>query len=157
MFGLLGRAKVYLIMFAAFAVFAGVAYWYYQDSQAALKQYAENQAKLEVALATQTAATESLKADVKRMNSALTKLNREFTESRKIVSDLQIALTQDASGNVRDIGKNAIENPPAMEVELNKGTVEAFNCVEIISGNTGDYSEAEYFNCTNGTNANGVQ
>lgn len=153
---LLGKLKVYLIMFAAFAVFAGVAYWYYQDSQAAIKQYAENQAKLQVALEQQKAATASLMADVKSMNRTITKLNKDFAESRIIVSDLQTALTQDGNGNARDIGKNAIANPPAMEVELNKGTIEAFNCIEIISGNTGDYSEAEYFNCTNGTDTTGM-
>ena len=52
------KLKVYIIMFAAFAMFAGVAYWYYQDSQAALKQYAENQAKLETSLTIQKSATE---------------------------------------------------------------------------------------------------
>jgi len=143
-------------MFVAFSVFAGIAYWYYQDSQAALKQYAENQAKLEMALVTQKQATEALKADVARMNNTLTTLNREFIASRRVVADIQIALGKNSDGSIRDIGKNAIENPTAMEVELNKGTKEAFDCVEIISGKTGDYSEAEYFNCINGTDTDSM-
>lgn len=138
-------------MAAAFAMFAGIAYWYYKDTQEALKVYAQNQATLETALSTQKAATERLQSDIRRMGATLTKLNRDFEASRVIVSKIQNEL------DIRDIGKTAIVDPTAMEVELNKGTVEAFACIEILSGKTGDYSEAEYFNCTDGTTTNGLQ
>ena len=42
---MLAKLKVYIIMFAAFALFAGAAYWYYMDTQKALRTYAENQGK----------------------------------------------------------------------------------------------------------------
>mgnify|MGYP000492026073 CR=1 FL=1 len=40
-------------MFTAFAMFAGVAYWYYVDTQKALAVAAANQAKLETSLSIQ--------------------------------------------------------------------------------------------------------
>ena len=52
-----GKLKVYLIMFSAFAMFAGVAYWYYTDTQKALAAAAANQAKLETSLSIQKETT----------------------------------------------------------------------------------------------------
>ena len=62
---LIAKFKVYLIMALAFAAFAGVAYWYYTDTQKALRTYAENQGKLETALTSQKAVTESLQRDIR--------------------------------------------------------------------------------------------
>ena len=52
-------------MFTAFAMFAGVAYWYYTDTQKALAVAAANQAKLETSLSIQKETTASLQADIK--------------------------------------------------------------------------------------------
>jgi cell division protein FtsX len=62
--GIISRFRVYIIMIALFSAILGIFYWYYQDSQKALKQYAENQSKLEVALQTQIQVTEKLQQDL---------------------------------------------------------------------------------------------
>ena len=156
MIGLLSKARVYLIMFAAFATFAGVAYAYYKDTQSALQQYAENNATLEVALETQKAATVALQRDIKLMSTTLVGLNKDFEEARQRVSDLEKTFNESANGDKRDFGALAEAKPGLVERAVNKGTVEVFNCIEILSGKQGDYSEAEYINCTS-TDANGMQ
>ena len=72
---MLARLKVYIIMFAAFALFAGAAYWYYQDTQKALKTYAENQGKLESAIQTQAEANNALRNDIVKVQKAFTELS----------------------------------------------------------------------------------
>ena len=121
-------------MFAAFAMFAGVAYWYYQDSQAALKQYAENQAKLETSLTIQKSATESLQKSLKVMSETLTQLNEDFAESRQKTIELETMFNQDKQGNKRDFGELTIEAPDYIEGQINKGSDEVFRCVELLSG-----------------------
>lgn len=149
MIGLLSKARVYLIMFAAFATFAGVAYAYYKDTQSALQQYAENNATLEVALETQKAATVALKRDIELMSTTLVVLNKDFEEARQRVSDLEQTFNQSANGDKRDFGKLAESKPGLIERSVNTGTTEVFNCLEILSGKQGDYSESEYIDCTN--------
>ena len=51
-------------MSLAFCPSPGVAYWYYQDTQKALRVYAENPGKLQGAIQTQQAANEALRTDL---------------------------------------------------------------------------------------------
>ena len=157
MFKIMGKLKVYLIMFAAFSVFAGVAYWYYQDSQAALKQYADNQARLEEALQSQKSATASLKRDILVMGTTLNTLNDDFTASRQRVQDLESLLQRGTDGRSLNVGERAIEDPDYIEKEINIGTNEVFSCFEILSGNDTDENDPKYINCINTVTGNGVQ
>ena len=144
------KLKVYIIMFAAFAMFAGVAYWYYQDSQAALKQYAENQAKLETSLTIQKSATESLQKSLKVMSETLTQLNEDFAESRQKTIELETMFNQDKQGNKRDFGELTIEAPDYIEGQINKGSDEVFRCVELLSGQEakeGEADDKEFIDC----------
>ena len=137
-------------MFAAFAMFAGVAYWYYQDSQAALKQYAENQAKLETSLTIQKSATESLQKSLKVMSETLTQLNEDFAESRQKTIELETMFNQDKQGNKRDFGELTIEAPDYIEGQINKGSDEVFRCVELLSGQEakeGEADDKEFIDC----------
>jgi hypothetical protein len=155
------KLKVYIIMFAAFAMFAGVAYWYYQDSQAALKQYAENQAKLETSLTIQKSATESLQKSLKVMSETLTQLNEDFAESRQKTKELETMFNQDKQGNKRDFGELTIEAPGYIEGQINKGSDEVFRCVELLSGQEareGEADDKEFIDCIGSNNdANSLQ
>ena len=71
-------------MFAAFALFAGAAYWYYIDTQRALMVAAQNQAKLEISLDTQKQATQALQKDLVRMTASINKLNIDFNSRDKM-------------------------------------------------------------------------
>ena len=147
-----GRLKVYLIMFAAFAMFAGMAYWYYQDTQKALQTYAENQAKLQISLSTQKQATDSLQNNIKVMTETIRTLNDAFAESRENVKTLERQFNQSKDGSERDFGKLAIEKPAAIERAINKGTGEVFRCIELLSGQppkTGETDDKEYIDCLN--------
>ena len=66
MFGIFGRLKVYFIMFAAFAVFDRVAYWYYQNTQKQIIAYAKNQATLETSIELQKQTTLALQNDQRK-------------------------------------------------------------------------------------------
>lgn len=146
------KLKVYLIMFAAFAAFAGVAYWYYQDTQAALRTYAENQGKLEGAIKQQSAANESLRSDMANMQKAFTTLSEEFEEARKQVEDVEKLFEQGTDGRDMSVGERAIENPEYIEDVLNTGTTELFRCFEILTGAPlGDQdAQAKYVKCVDG-------
>ena len=146
------KLKVYLIMFAAFAAFAGVAYWYYQDTQAALRTYAENQGKLEGAIKQQSAANEALRSDMANMQKAFTTLSEEFEEARKQVKDVEKLFEKGTDGRDMSVGERAIENPEYIEDVLNTGTTELFRCFEILTGAPlGDQdAQAKYVKCVDG-------
>lgn len=157
MFGLVGKLKVYVIMFAGFAVFAGAFYWYYQDSQAALKQYAANNANLKVALEQQSLATESLRQDINKIQSAFNELNNKFNQSRQQVANLQDLLENGNDGRDLDLGDRAVESPEVIENILNQGTEELFNCFELITGNIGEVNDQEYVDCISTDKPNSLQ
>lgn len=148
MFFLAGKLKMYLIIGTLFATIVGAAYWYYKDTQAVLKQYAENNAKLEFALDTQTQATESLKRDIVLMTNTIADLNKEFEKARQRVAQLESTFNESANGESRDFGELAVAKPGLIEKIVNKGTDEVSACIEILSGNQGDYSDKERSNCT---------
>ena len=139
-------------MFAAFAAFAGVAYWYYVDTQKALRQYAENQGKLETAIETQAAANQALRADMANMQKAVTQLSEEFEEARQQVKDVEKLFEQGTDGRDMSVGERAVENPEYIEDVINTGTTELFRCFEILTGAPlGDQdAQAKYVKCVDG-------
>lgn len=156
MFTLASKAKVYLIIGALVALIIGAAYWYYTSTQEQLRIYAENSAKLEIALQQQQAATEALENDIAVMGQVLTKLNKEFADSRKVVADLEELLNEDSEGNARDIGKNAVEDAQGVEDAVNKGTDEVFACIKSLSDGT-NVDGQEYINCPDNVRSRGLQ
>ena len=148
------KIKVYLIMFAAFAAFAGVAYWYYMDTQKALRTYAENQGKLEGAIAIQAEANQALAKDLQNMQKAFNTLTIEFEAARKQVEDVEKLFGQGTDGRDMSVGERAIEDPEYIEKVLNKGTTELFRCFEILTGaEVGDEdAQAKYITCVNDIN-----
>ena len=150
MFGIFKRFRVYLIMFAAFATFAGVAYWYYQDTQKALQTYAQNQATLETSLLLQRQATESLQRDIVVMQSTITQLNDAFAQSRQRVNELESKFNTSANGDARDIGELAEQKPALVERVINNGTRDVNRCIELLSGavpTQEDYNNEELVDC----------
>lgn len=150
MFGIFKRFRVYLIMFAAFATFAGVAYWYYTDTQKALQTYAQNQATLETSLTLQRQATESLQRDIAVMQATITELNDAFAQSRKLVNELENKFNTSANGDARDIGEIAEKRPESIERLVNGATREVGRCIELLSGalpTQEDYNNEELVDC----------
>lgn len=142
------KLKLYFILGLVLLTVVGGAYAYYKDTQKRLQQFAENTAKLEVAVTTQKAATEALQQDIVVMSNTLNKLNREFDESRRAVAELQSTFNESANGNKRDIGELAERKPESIERVINTGSKKVMTCVEILSGNVGDSSEKDIADCT---------
>ena len=143
------KLKVYLIMFAAFAAFAGVAYWYYQDTQKALRTYAENQGKLQSAVEVQEQANAALVRDIQNMQQAFNQLTTEFEKARKQVENVEKLFVEGTDGRDLSVGERAIEDPAYIQNVLNKGTTELFRCFEILTGApVGDEdAQAKYITC----------
>ena len=149
---MLAKLKVYIIMFAAFAVFAGAAYWYYQNTQKALRQYAENQGKLENAISIQAEANTALRSDLINMQKAFTQLSEEFEEARQQVRDVEKLFEEGTDGRDLTVGERAVENPAYIKEVLNTGTTELFRCFEILTGAPiGDAdAQAKFVKCVDG-------
>lgn len=145
-------------MFTAFAMFAGVAYWYYVDTQKALAVAAANQAKLETSLSIQKETTASLQADIKLMTQTIQELNQEFALSRLNVKKLEQLFTQSEDGMLRDFGELTIQQPDYVEEKIQKGNDEVFRCIELLSGQEaqqGEKENAEFIDClSSDTNTN---
>lgn len=121
-------------MFAALSAFAGVAYWYYQDTQSAIRQYEINQVQLETALKSQRLVTTQLQENIRVMQEIIGDLNEEFSVSRERVATLESKFNQSANGTSRDFGALAASKPDSIQRIINNGTLESFRCIELLSG-----------------------
>lgn len=123
-------AKLYLAIIIL-AVLGGAgfgAYMYYKDTQERIAILTENNAKLEMALAQSEEAIKSLEADMAAANEEIKKTNAAFAEIRRQNNRLSQKL-----GDM-DLGAIAAEKPDSIERAINRGTVNAGRCFEILSG-----------------------
>lgn len=155
-----GKIKWYLIGagIVVAAIYAG--YYYYTDTQARLAEYAANQARLEIALTTQKAATDALRENITTMQTTVRTLNQQFADSRRTVQELERRFNETSAGAERDFGALAASKPGLVQRIVNSGTQDVFACFEQLSGANVDINSDLYKNCDNiinGTNANGVQ
>ena len=81
--------KLALIMFVVMGVLGGVFYWYYNDTQEKMAILHENNAKLEIATATQTQAIESLEEDIVQAREITKRTEQEFAVAREQVDNLR--------------------------------------------------------------------
>ena len=81
--------KLAMIMLVIMGVVGGIGYWYYQDTQNRLAILHENNAKLEQAAATQTAAIEAMEEDIAAATEVQKKAAEEFKVAREQVANLQ--------------------------------------------------------------------
>lgn len=123
----------------------GIGYWYYNDTQATISTLTENNAKLGMAVETQEAAIESLQQDYASMAAENQRINEAYAEIRRQNDRLSSKLAD------MDIGLLAAEKPDSIERAINRGTVNAGRCFEILSGSP--LTEDE-LNATNGETFN---
>jgi septal ring factor EnvC (AmiA/AmiB activator) len=160
MFSLFSKIKVYLIMLALLGAATYAAYYYYNDTQAKLAQYAANQARLEIALETQRAATAALQQNIQVMQTTVRTLNQQFADSRRTVQDLERRFNETSAGQQRDFGALAAARPGLVQTIVNTATQDVFKCFEQISGANVETDSDLYKNCdsiSSGANTNGVQ
>lgn len=122
--------KIYALLIVVGLV-GGVVYagkYYYDTTQAQITTLTENNTKLEGAVETAEAATESLKQDYAKIAKELNKVNNEFARIRKQNNVLADKLKD------MDLALLAVNKTPSIERAINKGTVNAGRCFEILSG-----------------------
>ena len=74
--------KLAAMMAVVLAVVCGGFYWYYQDTQKAMAVFAENNAKLSVAVKTSEKAVASLQKDIKIANATVSRVNKQMQNIR---------------------------------------------------------------------------
>ena len=103
-------------------------YWYYNESQARIAALTENNAKLEVAVQTQTQALESIQADYARASEELTRVNDEFRVIRNQNNVLANKLAE------HDIAVLGAARPASVQRVINSASSKALRCFDILSG-----------------------
>ena len=116
------------LFFIIICVMGGVGYWYYTDTQARLEILQQNNAKLEVAVNTNEQALSSLQADYASAQKELSEINIAYQNIRRQNQQLAEKLKE------VDLQSAAISNSKAAERIVNRGTVNANRCFELLSG-----------------------
>ena len=104
------------------------AYTYYITTQETIRVLAGNNAKLEIAVATNEEALPSLKENYAAAMEENNKINKAYADIRKQNSRLSSKLAD------MDLGLLAVEKTDSIERAINRGTVNAGRCFEILSG-----------------------
>lgn len=120
-------------------------YWYYTDTQKRMTILIENNTQLEMAVATNEQAIESLQADYAAAQVENTRINAAYADIRRQNNRLASRLSD------IDLSLLAAEKPDSIERAVNRGTVNAGRCFEILSG--APLTEAE-INATDGETFN---
>lgn len=120
-------------------------YWYYTDTQKRMAILIENNAQLEIAVATNEQAIESLQANYAAAQAENQRINQAYAEIRRQNNRLASRLSE------IDLGLLAAEKPDSIERAVNRGTVNAGRCFEILSGSP--LTETE-LNATDGESFN---
>ena len=115
-------------MFLIMLAMGGIGYWYYNDTQERMAILQENNAKLEIAVATNEEALESLQADYASAQSEIASLNDAYTAIRRQNQRLADKLQE------IDLTAAAIANAEGIERAVNRGTYNAGRCFELLSG-----------------------
>ena len=120
--------KMSAILFVVILVMGGIGYFYYTDTQKTIATLTENNAKLEIAVATNEQTIDSLQADYALMAEENNRLNAAYTEIRRQNSRLADKLAD------MDLGLLAAEKPDSIERAVNNGTANVLRCYELLSG-----------------------
>jgi cell division protein FtsB len=116
------------LLLVVIMVMGGIGYWYYTDTQKTIATLTENNAKLELAVATNEAAIEQMQADYAAASAELQRINEAYAEIRRQNSRLADKLSD------IDLGLLAAEKPESIERAVNRGTYNAGRCFELLSG-----------------------
>jgi hypothetical protein len=122
--------KLYLmlILIGVISVSGFTAYKYYKDSQETIRILTENNAKLEVAVATNEETINSLQVSYAAAQTELSEINSAYTYIRRQNQELADKLQK------IDLTAAALANPSAIERAVNRGTENAGRCFELLSG-----------------------
>lgn len=121
-------AKLAIVMFMLLLGAGGIGYWYYNDTQARMAILQENNAKLNTAVELNEQTISSLENDYAKASDELASLNEAYTAIRRQNQRLADKLQE------IDLTAAAIANAESIERAVNRGTVNAGRCFELLSG-----------------------
>lgn len=126
MFGIGGIIKAIVALIIVLALIG--AGWYVTNLKADLAVSQMNNEKLEEGIKEQQALMQQMQRDVESIKEINKDLNTQKDKLEKDKNDLTSKFDK------RDFGKFAIEKPELVENLINKGTDNAFRCLELASG-----------------------
>ena len=109
-------------------VLCGAFYWYYNDTQERIAILNENNAKLETAVAISENTISTLQEDYAKANREISRINTEFQAIRAQNNVLADKLAK------HDLAVLGSGKPGLVERLVNRGTVNAGRCFELLSG-----------------------
>lgn len=116
------------ILLVVILVMGGIGYWYYNDTQAKIAVLVENNAKLETAVAISEETIGALQTNYAASQAENERLNQAYADIRRQNDRLADRLSD------IDLGLLASEKPESIERAVNRGTLNAARCFEILSG-----------------------
>ena len=116
------------ILLIVIMTMGGLGYWYYTDTQKTIAVLTENNAKLNVAVATNEATITAMAADFKKANEEIQRVNTEFAATRQQNNILADKLAE------HDLELLASKKPDSIERLINRGSSAAGRCFELLSG-----------------------
>ena len=116
------------LMFILMLGMGGAFKWYYDDTQERIAILNENNAKLETAVAISEEAVATLQADFAKANEELNRVNQEFAAIRAQNNVLADKLAR------HDLAVLGAGKPGLVERLVNRGTVNAGRCFELLAG-----------------------
>lgn len=124
------RAIVALIIVAIIAI-AG---WWISGLRADLAVRENNERILSEAIKTQQDTIRQIQQDQARIANANAELSGIIRSQNRELDDLRHRFNTNARGESRDFGSIAAAKPQLAERAVNRGTINAFRCLEIASG-----------------------
>ena len=120
----------YLVLILSVLLIAGssLGYWYFRDSQSVISTLTENNAELELSVQLNEQTITNLENDYDFAQQEVTRLNEENTAIQRRNN----LLVERFANN--DIGFLAENKPELIERLINRGTANAFRCMELLSG-----------------------
>lgn len=106
----------------------GMGYWYYNDSQSRIQTLTANNATLQTGLALSEQTVSQLQTDYNLAQQEVTRLNEENSAIRRRNN---LLVEKFANNNIGFLAEN---KPELIERIINRGTANAFRCMELLSG-----------------------
>jgi len=116
------------IMIGIIIMMSGIGYWYYTDTQNTIAVLTANNAKLNLAVATNEETIKTMAADFAAANEELKKTNAEFAATREQNNQLASKLQE------HDLELTAAARPRSVQRLINGGSKNAGRCFELLSG-----------------------
>ena len=127
-------ATVRIIVTLVIVLVVAAGAYYITGLRADLAVSQENAQKLSDAILQQQEVIQQIQADQTKIREVNEQLQTTIKTQNRDLASLQSRFDTNSAGAPRDIGKDALRSPAAVERAINRGTVNAFRCIEIASG-----------------------